>query len=51
MGGSETLPRVARPRRQLAEAAAGGMWDDVTAWAGEESHHDDMTLLVLRLTR
>ena len=32
-----------------AEAVAGGIWTDLTAWCGEESHHDDMTLLVLRV--
>jgi hypothetical protein len=28
---------------------AAGIWDDLTAWCGEGSHHDDMTLLVLRV--
>ena len=32
-----------------AEAIAAGIWADVTVWCGEESHHDDMTLLVLRV--
>jgi serine phosphatase RsbU (regulator of sigma subunit) len=32
-----------------AEEVAGGMWSDLTAWCGDESHHDDMTLLVLRV--
>ena len=32
-----------------AEAGAEGIWADLTAWCGEESHHDDMTLLVLRV--
>jgi serine phosphatase RsbU (regulator of sigma subunit) len=32
-----------------AEAVADGMWGDVTAWGGEDAHHDDMTLLVLRV--
>lgn len=32
-----------------AEAVAEGIWSDVTAWCGDESHHDDMTLLVLRV--
>jgi sigma-B regulation protein RsbU (phosphoserine phosphatase) len=32
-----------------AEAIAAGIWSDLTAWCGEESHHDDMTLLVLRV--
>lgn len=32
-----------------AEAIAEGIWRDLTAWCGEESHHDDMTLLVLRV--
>lgn len=31
-----------------AEAVAAGIWADVTAWAGEDAYHDDMTLLVLR---
>jgi len=33
-----------------AEAVAAGIWSDITAWCGKESHHDDMTLLVLRVT-
>jgi serine phosphatase RsbU (regulator of sigma subunit) len=32
-----------------AEGVAEGIWSDLTAWCGEESHHDDMTLLVLRV--
>jgi GAF domain-containing protein len=32
-----------------AEAATAGIWSDLTAWCGDESHHDDMTLLVLRV--
>jgi serine phosphatase RsbU (regulator of sigma subunit) len=32
---------------QSAEAIAEGIWSDLTAWCGSESHHDDMTLLVL----
>jgi sigma-B regulation protein RsbU (phosphoserine phosphatase) len=36
-------------RAQNAEAVAAGIWSDVTVWAGQESHHDDMTLLVLRV--
>jgi phosphoserine phosphatase RsbU/P len=32
-----------------AEAVAEGMWSDLTAWCGDESHHDDTTLLVLRV--
>ena len=32
-----------------AEAVAEGIWSDLTAWCGEESHHDDMTLLVLQV--
>ena len=33
-----------------AEGVAAGIWADLTAWCGDESHHDDMTLLVLRVT-
>jgi len=36
-------------RSGSAEGVAEGMWVDVTAWCGEESQHDDMTLLVLRV--
>jgi len=25
------------------------MWSDLTSWCGDESHHDDVTLLVLRV--
>jgi hypothetical protein len=32
-----------------AEAVADGIWTDVTEWGGEDAHHDDMTLLVLRV--
>ena len=32
-----------------AEAVAAGIWSDLTAWCGDESHHDDVTLLVLRV--
>ena len=32
-----------------ADGVAAGVWSDLTAWCGEESHHDDMTLLVLRV--
>lgn len=32
-----------------AEGVAEGVWSDLTTWCGEESHHDDMTLLVLRV--
>jgi phosphoserine phosphatase RsbU/P len=32
-----------------AEAVAEGIWSDLTHWHGEKSHHDDMTLLVLRV--
>ena len=32
-----------------AEGVAAGVWADLSAWCGEESHHDDMTLLVLRV--
>jgi serine phosphatase RsbU (regulator of sigma subunit) len=32
-----------------AEAVADGIWADVTDWGGEDAHHDDMTLLVLRV--
>jgi len=31
-----------------AEGVAAGIWADVTAWAGEEAYHDDMTMVVLR---
>ena len=33
-----------------AEAVAAGIWSDLTAWCGEQSHHDDMTLLILRVS-
>jgi sigma-B regulation protein RsbU (phosphoserine phosphatase) len=32
-----------------AEAVADGIWEDVIRWSGEDAHHDDMTLLVLRV--
>jgi hypothetical protein len=32
-----------------AEAIAEGIWADLTARCGDASHHDDMTLLVLRV--
>ena len=32
-----------------AEGVAAGIWSDLTVWCGDESHHDDMTLLVLRV--
>ena len=32
-----------------AEGVAAGVWADLTAWAGEERHHGDLTLLVLRV--
>ncbi|HET7767657.1 MAG TPA: SpoIIE family protein phosphatase [Chloroflexota bacterium] len=32
-----------------AEAVAHGIWSDLTAWCGDHSPHDDMTLLVLRV--
>ena len=32
-----------------AEEVAAGVWSDLIAWCGDESHHDDMTLLVLRV--
>jgi serine phosphatase RsbU (regulator of sigma subunit) len=32
-----------------ADGMAAGVWADLTAWCGDESHHDDMTLLVLRV--
>ena len=34
-----------------AEGVTAGVWADLTAWCGDESHHDDMTLLVLRVAR
>lgn len=33
-----------------AEGVAAGLWTDLTAWCGEASQHDDMTLVVLRVT-
>jgi serine phosphatase RsbU (regulator of sigma subunit) len=36
-------------RGETADAVAEGLCGDVTAWCGAESHHDDMTLLVLRV--
>ena len=35
----------------LESAVAAGLWTDVSSWCGDESHHDDMTLLVLRVTQ
>jgi GAF domain-containing protein len=32
-----------------ADGVAAGVWADLVAWAGDEPHHDDMTLLVLRV--
>jgi sigma-B regulation protein RsbU (phosphoserine phosphatase) len=32
-----------------AESIAAGIWDEVAGWCGPEAHHDDMTLLVLRV--
>jgi serine phosphatase RsbU (regulator of sigma subunit) len=32
-----------------AEAVADGIWEDVIRWSGADAHHDDMTLLVLRV--
>lgn len=32
-----------------ADAVAAGIWADLAAWCGEGSHHDDMTLVVLRV--
>lgn len=32
-----------------AEEVADGIWNDVAAWCGDSSQHDDMTLLVLRI--
>jgi integral membrane sensor domain MASE1 len=31
------------------DGVAAGVWADLTAWCGETSQHDDMTLLVLRV--
>jgi phosphoserine phosphatase RsbU/P len=36
-------------RAESADGIAEGIWADVTAWSGETSTHDDMTLLVLRV--
>ena len=36
-------------RAPPAEAVAEGIWSDLTAWCGDESHHNDVTLLVLRV--
>jgi serine phosphatase RsbU (regulator of sigma subunit) len=49
--GFDRLQRSAAHWAQEAESAEGvaaGIWSDLTAWCGEESHHDDVTLLVLR---
>jgi serine phosphatase RsbU (regulator of sigma subunit) len=51
--GFERLARSAAhwsARAASAEAVAAGMWSDLIAWAGAESHHDDVALLVLRVT-
>ena len=32
-----------------ADAMAAGVWSDLTRWCGDDSTHDDMTLLVLRV--
>jgi sigma-B regulation protein RsbU (phosphoserine phosphatase) len=32
-----------------AESIAAGIWAEVSGWCGPEAHHDDMTLLVLRV--
>jgi serine phosphatase RsbU (regulator of sigma subunit) len=34
---------------ESAEAVASGIWTDLTSWCGPDPHHDDMTLLVLRV--
>jgi serine phosphatase RsbU (regulator of sigma subunit) len=34
-----------------AQAVLDGIWADVTAWCGEDSSHDDMTLVVLHVPR
>jgi serine phosphatase RsbU (regulator of sigma subunit) len=34
-----------------AAAVLDGLWHDVTAWCGEDSSHDDMTLVVLHVPR
>jgi serine phosphatase RsbU (regulator of sigma subunit) len=36
-------------RAPSAAAIAQGVWADVLAWSGDDSRHDDMTLLVLRV--
>jgi serine phosphatase RsbU (regulator of sigma subunit) len=41
--------RAAEPLN--ADAVADGIWADVTEWSGDDPHHDDMTLLVLRVQR
>jgi serine phosphatase RsbU (regulator of sigma subunit) len=33
-----------------ADAIAAAIWSDVAAWCGAEPHHDDMTLLVVRVS-
>jgi hypothetical protein len=38
-------------RAGSTDQVAAGMWADLTASCGDESHHDDMTLLVLRFPR
>ncbi|MBI3964412.1 MAG: SpoIIE family protein phosphatase [Chloroflexi bacterium] len=37
-------------REPDAEAIAVGIWADVLAWSGESPDHDDMTLLVVRVS-
>lgn len=32
-----------------AQGIVDGLWETIVAWCGDESHHDDMTLLVLRI--
>jgi serine phosphatase RsbU (regulator of sigma subunit) len=36
---------------QSAAAVLDGIWTDITAWCGEDSSHDDMTLVVLHVPR
>ena len=42
-----TVHRDSNPGSE--ELVAAGIWSDLTARCGEERHHDDMTLLVLRV--
>ncbi|MBI3968184.1 MAG: hypothetical protein HY329_21315 [Chloroflexi bacterium] len=37
-------------RERDAGAIAAGIWADVLAWSGESPDHDDMTLLVVRVS-